>query len=259
MATAARLAPSATPLTVRAGGRILRASFVSSEPAAFSPSFPEDWLREAARLHRRYLVEIVEHFNFCPWAVKARAAGRLRVAVLLQTGDSDLEPSLRALAPWSSDAGMEVGFLLYPRLPPGRVAFDAFTARVREAFAARRPLGDSPFALVAFHPDAAPDLAEAERLIPFLRRTPDPCVQVVRIDVLDRVRGAAPEGTQFLDLSFLDRAAALAPEPTLRERVSRANLGTVAERGVAAVDAVFADILRDREATYRALEAARRT
>ena len=225
---------------------------ISAQPPT-SPARHEDWAREAARLHTRYLVEIVERFNFCPWAVKARVGNRLRFATLPQTEGAELGPSLGALEPWMDDDGMEVAFLLYPRLALGRVAFDGFAARVREAFTASRPLGKAPFAMVAFHPDAAPDLKDAERLIPFLRRSPDPCIQVVRIAVLDRVRGAAPEGTQFIDLSFLERAAADAVEPTLRERVSQANLETVREVSVASVNEAFEDIVRDRERTYREL------
>ena len=60
-------------------------------------------------------------------------------------------------------------------------------------------VGESPFAMAAFHPDAAADLDDPERLIPFLRRTPDPTIQLVRQEALERVRGRHPQGTAFVD------------------------------------------------------------
>jgi hypothetical protein len=214
----------------------------------------EAWVREAKRLHGRYLVEVVEHYGLCPWAVKARTTGRLRTTVLLQTDETSVQPSLEAMDPWVGDAAMEVGFLLYPRLELDRAAFESFTAAVRTAEIARYPLGSAPFAMVAFHPEGRAELADAERLIPFLRRTPDPCIQVVRAEVLDRVRGGTPEGTQFFDSSVIDvLATGGPPEPTVRERVSRTNLATVRSVGVDDVRATLDALRRDRDETYREL------
>jgi hypothetical protein len=211
------------------------------------------WIREATRLHGRYLVEVVEHYGLCPWAVKARLANRLRTVVLLQSEEST-EPSIAAMSPWTDDRNMDVGFLLYPRLALGRVEFDRFAATVRSAEIERHALGDAPFAMVAFHPDARPELDDAERLIPFLRRTPDPCIQVVRVEVLNRVRGATPEGTQFLDSAVLDAVASGAmAEPTVRERVSRANLATARSVGIEQMRQTIDSIRKDRDETYEHL------
>lgn len=212
------------------------------------------WVREATRLHGRYLVEVVERYGLCPWAVKARVGGRLRTTVLLQTEDGSLEPSLAALEAWVDDTDMEVGFLLYPRLPLGRQDFDCFTSAVRSAEIERRPLGDAPFAMVAFHPEARAELADAERLIPFLRRTPDPCIQVVRAAVLERVRRGVPDGTQFLDTSVIDALASGVPaEPTVRELVSRTNFETVRSVGVNDVRRTLDALRSDRDDTYKGL------
>src|SRR5262249_34670628 len=136
-----------------------------------------------------------------------------------------------------------------------RLEFDAFVARVQVDASELHPIGEAPFALAAFHPDAAADLQTAERLVPFLRRTPDPCVQAVRMSVLQRVRSGTPQGTQFVDvasiLEFLERKE----EIPLRERIARANLATVREASVDEVERRLADIRSDRERTYAALEA----
>jgi hypothetical protein len=212
------------------------------------------WVREATRLHQRYVIEIVEQFGLCPWATRARLGGRVRVEVSLQSESASLEPSLAALDQWALDDGMEVGFLLFPCLRLARVEFDRFTAMVRAANSKRHALGAAPFAMVAFHPEASPSLEDAERLIPFLRRTPDPCIQVIRIAVLDRVRGTVPEGTQFVDVNLLEAAATGAvAELSVRDRVCRANLETAQRVGVDELRRCMDEIHRDRDATYRRL------
>jgi len=123
---------------------------------------------------------------------------------------------------------------------------------VREQDAARRELGAAPFALAAFHPEAPPRVDDPERLIPFLRRTPDPTIQLVRRDVLERVRG--PQGTGFIDVAMLTPRALLAePEETLRRTIAKTNLETVSSVGVHVLEAVFEDIRRDRDESYAKL------
>jgi hypothetical protein len=211
------------------------------------------WVREATRLHERYVVELVEHFGLCPWATRARLGKRLRVEVSLQSGDTSVAPSVAALDRWAGDEGMEVGFLLFPRLDLDRVEFDRFTSEVRAEDAKRHELGTAPFAMVAFHPAASPSLEDAERIIPFLRRTPDPCIQVIRIAVLDRVRGSVPEGTQFVDVSLLDAALTGPVEVSVRDRVGRANLETARRVGVDELRRCMDAIRRDRDDTYAKL------
>jgi len=216
----------------------------------------ERWAREAERLHRRYVVEVVEAFGLCPWAERARIDGRTRVTVLVQTDATALQPAVDAIDQLAADGRVEIGFLLFPRLPLGRPEFDRFTARVRSAEATRREApGGEPFAFAAFHPEATANLKDAERLIPFLRRTPDPCIQLVRMTTLDRVRGSKPQGTQLVDLAAIEAfLSGAAHAPSLRDRIAHANLETMRRVGTEAVDALIEDILRDRRETYRALE-----
>jgi hypothetical protein len=213
----------------------------------------EPWQREACRLHERYLVEIVEACGLCPWAERARLQGRTTTAVLLQVDDAAFEPCLAALDEWAADTRLDIGFLVLPRLPLGRLDFDRFVARLQAIYAGRLPPGQTPFALAAFHPDAAPIVDDAERLIPFLRRTPDPCIQVVRMSTLKRVRGSTPEGTQFIDVASLEASLLREAVVPLRQRIARTNLDTVRRMGVAQFAACVEDIQRDRDRTYAAL------
>jgi hypothetical protein len=216
-------------------------------------SAAEPWAREATRLHRRYLLEVVEACGLCPWALQARLTNRVRVAVLLDADDTLLAPSIAAMDGWAADDRVEVGFLIYPRLPLRRLDFDQFTARLRNADTERHPLGQAPFALAAFHPHAEAHVGDPERLVPFLRRTPDPCVQVVRMASLARVRGGTPEGTRFIDITRIDPALLESHGPPLRERIARANLETVRRMGLDELCARLDAIRSDRDATYRAL------
>jgi hypothetical protein len=216
---------------------------------------PKALEEQALRLHHRYEIEIVEACGLCPWAERARLEGRVQPLVVLADDADALDASLAVMKQLEATPRIEVALLIYPRCELDRLAFQSFVARVRDADAARHPLGSIPFVMAAFHPDAAPDLSHPERLIPFLRRTPDPTIQLLRADALDRVRGGAPQGTQFFDpTTAMDLAMpqtdVIAP---LRERIARANQNTVEQLGVAEMERRLRDIRRDREQTYREL------
>lgn len=216
----------------------------------------DEWTREAVRLHRRYQAEIVEAYRLCPWAERAIQDGRVREAVILQDSGDVVAPSLAAIDSWIDDLTIDVAFAIYPRLPLGRQAFHDFAARVRDADTARHELGEVPFVFAAFHPEADPDTGDPERLIPFLRRTPDPTLQFLRASALDGIRSGASQGTQFLDIASLDAVLSGTAQPPLRERVARANLATAERCGIAALRRHLDDIRRDRDETYRSLVAA---
>jgi hypothetical protein len=219
------------------------------------PEAQDRWKREAIRLHRRYQTEIVEAYRLCPWAERALLDGRVREAVILQESGDVVAPSLAAIDSWVDDADVDVAFAIYPRLVLGRQAFHDFAARLRDAETARHDLGTIPFVFAAFHPEADPDTGDPERLIPFLRRTPDPTLQFLRASALDGIRAGASQGTQFLDMASLEAVLSGTAQPPLRERVARANLATAERCGIAALRRHLDDIRRDRDETYRALAA----
>jgi hypothetical protein len=213
---------------------------------------PDDpWTRESVRLYRRYQIEVVEECGLCPWAPRARLGGKVRERVLLQEDDADVTPATAAIRELADDMGAEIALLLFPRMRADRAAFERFVARVQVADAGAHPLGAIPFVFAAFHPEAQPDLSDAERLVPFLRRTPDPTIQLLRTSAVDRVREGTPQGTQFVDIRLLEADAVASPP--LRERIAQANLTTVTRMGVDTMAALLEAIVRDREETYRRL------
>jgi hypothetical protein len=215
----------------------------------------EKWAREAVRLHRRYQTEVVQAYGLCPWAERATHEGRVRERVVLQTDEAVLGPTLDAIAEWSHDATADVAFVIYPRLPLSRQQFHDFAARVRTADAVRHELGSIPFVFAAFHPDAEPDTGDPERLIPFLRRTPDPTLQLLRASALDGIRSTASQGTQFVDIASIEASLTGQAQPPLRERIARTNLATARRVGLDAMKRRFEDLRRDRDEAYGALVA----
>jgi hypothetical protein len=219
---------------------------------AGSAATDEVWTREALRLHGRYLIEVVEASGLCPWAESARKAGKVRNEVVLGE-DGDLAASLAALDEVGADASTEVAFLVYPRFAGGRAAFESFAVQLRTADTGRHALGQVPFVFAVFHPDAAPDTGDPERLIPFLRRTPDPTLQFVRASVLDAVRSLTTQGTQFVSLAALEAMQSGHVPLSLRERIARTNLATVQRMGIDAMRAKLDEVRRDRDETYARL------
>jgi hypothetical protein len=216
------------------------------------------WSYEAERLYRRYQLEIVEACGLCPWAERARVEGRFRTEVLLQEEAPGTAATTGVIDALVNDPQAEVAVLIFPRLRLARLEFERFVGQARAADAERHALGCIPYVFAAFHPDASPDASDAERMIPFLRRTPDPTIQLLRSDVLDRVRSSTPQGTQFVDVRSLESLESdlKGPPLSLRQRIARTNLATVERIGIAEVTQRMDAIVADRRATYRELEGA---
>lgn len=199
-------------------------------------------------------MEVVEAFSFCPYAERAREDGRTRELVVLEALPTDAEVGgLIELA--AADAQIEIGLVLLPRLALSRTKLGRWVEVLRKQHAARHD-GIPVLAIEGFHPDAEPDTSSAERLTPFVRRTPDPTLQLTRLEALEKVRRGTPTGTAFVDPSAIDLDALreqMKKRP-LHERIADMNLETVKTRGVPAIEEVVQDILRDRDRAYSALD-----
>jgi hypothetical protein len=215
-----------------------------------------DWqrlTREAERVHTRYQREVVEAFGLCPWAKAARSGVHVHMRIAFMT-HADPREALLQIDAIMLDPAIEIGMLICPLLDLDSLAFEHFVAEVRALDAARSPRGTQRIALANFHPKAAADLTTPERLVPFLRRAPDPMIQAVRTEVLERVRGGEVQGTRFIDPTMLDLSAlaAAGPELPLAARVAQQNARHVRRIGIEQLEAVISDILEDRQRSYGA-------
>lgn len=208
------------------------------------------WIAETLRLYTRYQTEFVEALDLCPWAKRARLDGHVDVQVCLDQ-QLHVQAVLDQLDVWVGSEVTEIGILIFPACRVERDELERFATQCMAADAARLGLQSAQFVLAAFHPQAPLHLEPPERLVPFLRRSPDPTLQFVRARALERVRRGESSGTQFVDPSTLDFSALLKGSgPSLRERIMAANRDTFQRVGVSAVndvlDAVFSDHARVR-------------
>lgn len=205
--------------------------------------------RIAAALERndRYVREFVEAFNLCPYARRTRETGRLQRVVLLEgsetAGDALVRAieNIEALAPETVD----VALVIFPTLPTGKdasVAFEQMAAAARERMQSRHAGGDTPFYCVPFHPDFAEDFGDEHRAVRFIRRSPDPTVQLVRANVLRAVRGNG--SADYVDVKGMSTAELMAITAPLSvsDRIGGANLRTLETEGPSRLRALLADI-----------------
>jgi hypothetical protein len=180
---------------------------------------------------------VVLPFGICPFAAPALASGAVARRVL-----DGLDEAPAAIAEYGADAAIEVALLIFPSLTLSAAEFDRACAPLRTSHRA--------FVAAVFHPETPYDAATPAQAVGFFRRAPDPTLQLVRADVLDRVRGA---GGKFLfDFSAAAWAELQKREQRLppSERIARDNHRLLGER-LAALQAIYDDIAADREQAYR--------
>jgi hypothetical protein len=184
----------------------------------------------------RYLREFVEALDLCPFARKCREMGRLTRRVL--RGARPTEATLAAVRELEQtlEEDVEVALLIYPEFAGSPLAFGEFRDEVRKSLRL--------FYCVAFHPDLPMDLSDANRAVSFLRRSPDPTLQLVRITTLDRVRSGRPTGSFYVDAATLSPAelTALERSVSVSDQIARANLRTLRAQDPTALERLLADM-----------------
>ena len=206
---------------------------------------------EACRLHERYTVEVIERWNLCPWAWKARQEGEVARRALLQR-DADPRPTLDLLAELEGATPRVVVMIaIYPRLALDPRAFDAFVSSVKALDQARHG-GRPVYVSASFHPDYALDDRSPSALVPWLRRSPDPSLQLVHFATIEEARGRT--GKILFDYSpeAWEEIRRRIERGTVPERVAADNHATVANDREEMERAV-ADIAADRARSYAGL------
>lgn len=221
------------------------------------------------RVHDRFLLEVVEKLGLCPFARRSRELGRVhRPLVYGDRPDPEhVATRLRALVDAYPDAEIVLFTFLHAGPEPlweRARPFDDFVKEVRTHYEAD---DGELFFMVGFHPRSGePDPGEtpprltADSLVPQLRRTPDPVIQCVRAEVLQRVRRQAQQAAHARALEearrkypqlvkLLERS--VQPDSTLSADIAKKNYDSVAEgEGREQLEAVLADIQRERDEAY---------
>lgn len=147
--------------------------------------------QQALARNDRYLREFIEALNICPYARTCRESGKLHREVIdVATPDVDAVAARVAAVEEMPQGSVEVALLILPRLQLEARPFEKFVAAVRAHREKARDRRLSYF-LVGFHPDLPMDLANADRAVTFLRRSPDPTIQMVSASAIERVKDAS--------------------------------------------------------------------
>ncbi len=223
----------------------------------FSPQVRAALSREALRLNLRFIHEVVEAHNFCPWSKPARSAQEVHREVWLEPLDPATELLSQALIQRIARIAMEeqhkVTLMIFPlaRLDPKE--WRRFVARVREQVL-EAPDKTRTLACAPFHPNMPYSLQTPASAVPLFRRSPDPTVQFVRLDVLHglsrnrKERYVTPQEAQKL-LSMPWKPSSLSPS----ERVARDNLQTVRGLPLEKLLQTLRELQQDRLDTYENL------
>jgi hypothetical protein len=193
---------------------------------------------EVLRILDRYLVEVVERYELCPWARAARERGEVAAGILWGAPPADawVAEAERLLARPHTRVAMVVA----PELAIPRGALGT----VRDAVASRIPSAG----VADFHPDAALDLTTPARLVPFLRRSPDPLLQLVPLALIAAVRAQPPAAPLAQQAAMLGGHAQV-PRQGPTAQIAAANHATVTAARAAITQALDA-IAADRRAAY---------
>ena len=193
---------------------------------------------EVLRILHRYLVEVVEAHGFCPWARMARERGEVQIEVLW--GTPTIDAWVAASEVLLARDNVQVAMVVAPELVirPGELH------DVRNEVSTRIP----SVGIAEFHPEAALDLATPARLVPYVRRSPDPLLQLVPLSLLANVRGESPTVDRMHQVQALGGVA-----PPLRrdaaDRIAEENHATVSASHVA-ISSTLDDIAADRRRSY---------
>jgi hypothetical protein len=150
--------------------------------------------------------------------------------------------SRTAIDELARDLAIEVALLIFPTVTMSAAAFDAWCAPLRAA--------NPAFVAAVFHPDTPYELSTPAQAVGFFRRAPDPTLQLVRVSVLDTVRGTS--GKFMFDFSPAAWAELKKREHRLptSERIARDNHALVTRDGISTLQAIYDDIRADRQRSY---------
>lgn len=223
---------------------------------ATDPALSDRVAELALHANARWTREVIEAGNYCPFARRARE--QQRAIALVSFDDVDLDAPDQSAAELfghaerlADDERAEVVQVIFPLLDVGPDRWQRYAKGLTSAVHRRRG-GASVFAVAAFHPDLPWSSDGPQSIVPLLRRTPDPTIQWLRLDVLHRVREGRPEGDVALPDAPHDAQQLLkqASRPPLSEVVAKANWATATTRGLDALEARLRTLSEEAQQSY---------
>lgn len=180
--------------------------------------------REVLRVHRRYATEVVGAYSLCPF-MKDPDTAFGHFCVML-----DPEPNPSTTLDAILEAQSSVIHVIFPCASAPTGAFEKFAGSMRESLRSWIP---RPPVMAVFHPELSGDFSTSHRLVGFVRRAPDPFIQLV------------PEGLHEGGTVFVDSYVAM-PKLPAEQNFDRLRDPRDRER----LSAALADIREDRDRSY---------
>lgn len=231
----------------------MSASFERQWRAAFEREFSHTrrsaMTQIALSFNEQYNERFVEGQSLCPYAREGRKRGETQRFTHFQSGD-DWGALVQLFLNIASDETQVVAQVIFPDLEIEAESWIEFCHHItRLGHAARR--GGDVLANAALHPRLPYRSTSAYSLIPLFRRAPDPTIQWVRLDRLEKLYEGRAKGSTFVDpanlLSMLDRPAV----KSLYDRVAEANLATVLGYGIERMESELSELYQDAQRAYR--------
>lgn len=210
---------------------------------------------EALRANDRYLHAFIEEYSFCPFARGGREAGQTKRYVVhadfaapAQLVDRLVELMLRVAA----DETQVVAQVIFPLIEVEPEAWIRFCDELTALGHARRG-GPAVLAFAALHPRLAYSDQNAFAMVPLFRRSPDPTIQWVRLDGLEKIYEGRDSEVRFVDpaniLTFLRDAPP--PRPPLYDRIAETNRKMARRMGLPRVEAMLAEYAEAAQRAYQ--------
>lgn len=222
---------------------------LSSNTGCLSHAEKQSIERLALEANDRYVIDLLELENLCPYARAGRERGATARFVHFAETD-EAEPVARVFDE-TVGSELEVVQVIFPLVDVEAQVFARFVNDVTEGLNRRQPR--PVFASAALHPGLGFRRDTPTGLISLFRHAPDPTLQWVRLSTLDNIYRGRKGGTSFVDLSKIGSVLEAAPKRDLYDEIARANQATAERLGIDALEARLAGLAEETQARYRAV------
>ncbi len=201
----------------------------------------------------RYLDTFLEPHSFCPFSRGGRQrAQTLRLVHYADT--ADFAPFLARIHEAARDPSKLVIQVIVPMIEVSAEAWIRFcheaTAAGNEVLRAGVGGGHDVFAVAPLHPALRYTTTNPFALIPLFRRTPDPTIQWVRLDAIERLYAGRTGDTEYVDPDHVAAFLARPRRNPLFERIAQTNMKMAQRLGIPEVERTLRELARTAQERY---------
>lgn len=211
--------------------------------------------RVALEFNDQYIERFVEGYALCPYAREGRKREETRRYVHFQAR-ADFAALLQLFLAIADDETQVVAQVIFPGLQIDAELWIDFCHHITRLGHAKRG-GADVLANAALHPRLPYKTTNAYSLIPLFRRAPDPTIQWVRLDRLEKLYEGRAKGSTFVDPADIISLMESPAVKSLYDRVAEANQTTALGLGIEHLEAELAQLHLGAQRTYQSITEAR--